>query len=676
MKKGTKKSKIEEKLNIEETEKQLEDQDDSLEIAEAGLDATTGAESEASSDYSSDDSEDELNRNTIGNVPMHWYDDAEHVGYDAQGKRIAKLLKSSELESLLRASDDPDAWRTITDVKNQRSVVLTDADVSLIKKLKSGITPSSNAAFGISAETAQVDFTTDHSVHPSVYRDPSKKHFLSARLGLSADELRQVKRLLKLVRAGKFVTRQPKKTTDGGLEDLWSGEGATRTTRGPRPVPAPKMELPSHAESYNPPEEYLMDEEERKKWEAGDWSTREKNFLPAKFSCMRHVPFYARALNERYERCLDLFTLPRRFKKKMNVDVDSLKNIQLPDLNDLKPFPTFLAAEFNAASAAESRSSAVSGHPSGEYVVVGSGQSVTVFDVLTTCPVWSVVFEVAVSAVAWNPKESGLLAVGCEDGSIQLVELPEVLGSVEGGAKEGSEGWQKNKKMANTTVAIPGNGSTVSRLVWHNKGRYLASVHRETTSLSESLFIHSLNNSKTMKPLSNKNSNGKIVDVTFHPTRASLVVTSQRAVRILDLKQQITEKTLTAGNSAKTLIAAAVHPSGDHVVAVSEDKRLIWWDLDLGVKPWRVLKNFHDKGMRSVVFHKKLPLLATASDDGTVQVFHARVSDDLNKQPTLVPVKKLHAGDSACVSLHFHSHLPWLFSTTASDDAVCKLWVA
>ena len=37
--------------------------------------------------------------------------------------------------------------------------------------------------------------------------------------------------------------------------------------RGPPPIPAPKMALPGHAASYNPPEEYLPTEEEKQKWE-------------------------------------------------------------------------------------------------------------------------------------------------------------------------------------------------------------------------------------------------------------------------------------------------------------------------------------------------------------------------------------------------------------------------
>lgn len=37
-------------------------------------------------------------------------------------------------------------------------------------------------------------------------------------------------------------------------------------------IPAPKMPLPGHAESYRPPKEYLLTEEEQKQWEVrGGW---------------------------------------------------------------------------------------------------------------------------------------------------------------------------------------------------------------------------------------------------------------------------------------------------------------------------------------------------------------------------------------------------------------------
>ena len=36
-------------------------------------------------------------RNTIGNIPMEWYEDYPHLGYDLDGKRIGKPLKRDEV---------------------------------------------------------------------------------------------------------------------------------------------------------------------------------------------------------------------------------------------------------------------------------------------------------------------------------------------------------------------------------------------------------------------------------------------------------------------------------------------------------------------------------------------------------------------------------------------------
>ena len=47
---------------------------------------------------------------------------------------------------------------------------------------------------------------------------------------------------------------------------MWSAENDKRK-KAPKAIPAPKLPLPGHAESYNPPAEYLMTEEEKKEWD-------------------------------------------------------------------------------------------------------------------------------------------------------------------------------------------------------------------------------------------------------------------------------------------------------------------------------------------------------------------------------------------------------------------------
>lgn len=49
-------------------------------------------------------------RNTIGDVPLEWYKDEEHIGYDLSGKKIKKKEKQSKLDSFLASTDDSKNW--------------------------------------------------------------------------------------------------------------------------------------------------------------------------------------------------------------------------------------------------------------------------------------------------------------------------------------------------------------------------------------------------------------------------------------------------------------------------------------------------------------------------------------------------------------------------------------
>ena len=64
-------------------------------------------------DYDSSD-EEEI-RNTVGNVPMEWYKDYEHIGYNLDGKKILKPQQMDELDEFLDKMDNPDYWRTVKD---------------------------------------------------------------------------------------------------------------------------------------------------------------------------------------------------------------------------------------------------------------------------------------------------------------------------------------------------------------------------------------------------------------------------------------------------------------------------------------------------------------------------------------------------------------------------------
>lgn len=81
---------------------------------------------------------------------------------------------------------------------------------------------------------------------------------------------------------------------------------------------------------------------------------------------------------------------------------------------------------------------------------------------------------------------------------------------------------------------------------------------------------------------------------------------------MLFLLQMTTKKMLTGCQWASSL---DVHPYGDNVIIGSYDKKVLWFDMDLGNTPYKNMK-YHEKAIRQVAFSRKYPLMASASDDG------------------------------------------------------------
>lgn len=97
------------------------------------------------------------------------------------------------------------------------------------------------------------------------------------------------------------------------------------------------------------------------------------------------------------------------------------------------------------------------------------------------------------------------------------------------------------------------------------------------------------------------------------------------------LEQKLVQK---LESTVKWISTLDIHPSGNHVLAGSFDRRLVWFDSEMSSKPFRTLK-YNKEAVRSANFHRKYPLMASASDDGNVHVFHAKVFDDYLQVRTL-----------------------------------------
>ncbi len=138
-----------------------------------------------------------------------------------------------------------------------------------------------------------------------------------------------VNRIVQGIELGRIKLQKPKrKSSDEDVFDLWGGINNSidqlLQSKLPPAINAPKLKLPTHAESYNPPQEFLFNKKELKEWNELDPEDRDLNFIPKKFDCLRHVQFYDKLINERFDRCLDLYLCPRARKRKLDIDPESL----------------------------------------------------------------------------------------------------------------------------------------------------------------------------------------------------------------------------------------------------------------------------------------------------------------------------------------------------------------
>lgn len=134
-----------------------------------------------------------------------------------------------------------------------------------------------------------------------------------------------------------------------------------------------------------------------------------------------------------------------------------------------------------------------------------------------------------------------------------------------------------------------------------------------------------------------------------------------------------------------------VHPLGDHLIVGGYDRKLCWFDLELSDKPYKVLRSvftthmrerkftcllfhyrYHSRAVRSLHFHPTYPLFASSSDDGSIQVFHARVYNDLMTDPLIVPLKILRGHQIkeglGVLQVKWVPRQPWLVSAGADGD--------
>ncbi|XP_046381046.2 ribosome biogenesis protein bop1-B-like [Haliotis rufescens] len=638
-------------------------------------------------EYEHDSSDEEDIRNTVGNIPMEWYREYPHIGYDILGRRLIKPKKGDELDEFLNKVDDPDYWRTVTNKLTGQNVVLSKEDLDLINNIQRSRNPmGSETMFQPWIEY----FTNETMIHPVTAHPAQKRSFIPSKW--------EKLKVGQMVHAIKMGWMKPPKVPDSDEEEkeepeeeqptyfnIWKDDEEPEITRRYRQhIPAPKMSLPGHEESYNPPSEYLLTEDEEKKWQEQEPEDRRLKFLPQKYSSLRLVPGFARFIQERFERCLDLYLCPRQKKIRMNVNPEDLIP-KLPKPKELQPFPTTQSVIYRGH---EGIVRCISVEPSGQWLASGcDDKTVRLWEVATGRCMKTLQMGEKVKSLAWNPNpalclvavvlEQSVVVVNPGLGDKLIVSNTDTVVAAfqppqeEAAGKKVPVEWElcTGKEHQSGFRLRMKHPKEVSYVTWHGKGDYLATVMPKGDSMS--VLIHQLSKRRSQNPFSK--SKGLVQKVAFHPIRPYLFVATQRYVRVYNLlKQELTKKLMT---NCKWVSSMAVHPGGDNVIVGSYDSRLSWFDLDLSTKPYNTLRH-HKKAIRQVCYHRKYPLFASASDDGSLIVCHGMVYNDLLQNPLIVPVKVLKGhvttGGLSVLDCEFHPTQPWVFSSGA--DATIRLY--
>ncbi|XP_076750011.1 ribosome biogenesis protein BOP1 homolog isoform X2 [Xylocopa sonorina] len=637
-------------------------------------------------EYEYDSSDEEDIRNTVGNIPMKWYDDYEHIGYNWDGKKIIKPQKGDQLDNFLKRMEDPDFWRTIKDPQTGQDVVLSEADIDLITRIQKRKIP--DVTFDEYAPW--IDWFTSEVMKTPLRQFPEhKRSFLPSKM-----EAKKVSKLVHALKMGwikssaELEKERQQKKNEPEFYMLWqSDDQAEEMRRIHKHIPPPKRHLPGHAESYNPPPEYLFDKRELREWnklQTTPWK-RKLHFIPEKYNSLREVPAYPRYIKERFQRCLDLYLCPRALKMRLTIEPEALVP-QLPSPKDLQPFPTTMSMIFKGH---QDMVRSITAEPMGQYIASGGDDmNLKIWEVSTGRCVKSIPCGGIIRSVAWCPNQSlSLIAVAADKKVLlinpgvgdhlitnktnQLLEIIPQNDVIVNERVKTAVQWEhaEGEYWNNGIRVILNHFKTVKQVTWHGKGDYFATVMPD--GQNRSVLINQLSKRRSQLPFTK--SKGLIQCVLFHPIRPYLFVATQRNVRIYDLvKQEMIKKLLSNSQWISTM---AIHPGGDNVLVGTYDRKMLWFDLDLSTKPYQTLR-LHGTGVRGVSFHKRYPLFASGADDRGLIVSHGMVYNDLLQNPLIVPLKRLcnheSYNDFGILDVMFHPIQPWVFS--AGADSTIRMY--
>lgn len=381
-------------------------------------------------------------------------------------------------------------------------------------------------------------------------------------------------KIVRAIRQGRIIGSKAKTAGDKPqFYGIWNEPPSNQSP----PLSAPKPALPTHAESYNPPEEYLPTAAERKEWENTDPEDREHDYLPQKYSSLRLVPAYDQFVKQRFNRQLDLYLAPRIQRIRLNIDPNSLIP-KLPSPSSLRPFPNYRSLKFTHTN---TKVRCVCTSPDGAWVASGDDDgNVSLWEVIVGREVRKWNFDGKIGAVEWCPRtDASYFVVGTyvvissqsrltSEASISREDklyfvippnLPSIiLHSTQSTltpatlppATQSPIKWSSSPGREDgmvLTILLPAVSGLAKQIAWHRKGDYLATVCTYNSSYpmtlpkiffsllasresQGSVWIHQVSRRHSQAPF--KKIKGAVQLVLFHPIKPHFfVAVSKERVR-------------------------------------------------------------------------------------------------------------------------------------------------
>merc|ERR1719300_606862 len=299
-----------------------------------------------------------------------------------------------------------------------QNVVLSETDAEIVSRARGNKVPQP----GYNMYTEADDwFSRDVMKVPLRDIPESKKSFLP-----SHHERLKVGKMVHAIKMGWMKPRPSAKTEEESTGPkyymLWQTDDQvdSEMRRVHDPIPAPKMFLPSHEESYNPPPEYLFSDKEKANWERAtrEGDKRKLPFIPQKYSSLRKVPGWTNFIRERFERCLDLYLAPRQRKMRLTITPEDLVP-KLPRPQDLQPFPTVCSITMKGHN---NMVRTLDVEPKGQFAVSGGDDgTMKIWEIATGRCLKTWDLGGVVKCVAWCPNSALTLVAVAVDTKVHLI---------------------------------------------------------------------------------------------------------------------------------------------------------------------------------------------------------------------------------------------------------------